>query len=96
MNIDSETTKKIAKLARLHLTDNEINEYSKSFSSILSWVEQLQTINTTDILPLSHPIDDQTQTLRQDQVTEDNVREQALKLTDHNKAGLYLVPKVIE
>jgi aspartyl-tRNA(Asn)/glutamyl-tRNA(Gln) amidotransferase subunit C len=53
-NIDTAVTKKIAKLARLRLTDTEIEKYTKDLDSILGFVAQLNEVNTDGIEPLVH------------------------------------------
>ena len=45
MLIDSKITKRIANLAKLELTDQEIEEYSKDLSNILSWMDTLKKVN---------------------------------------------------
>ena len=46
MKIDKKTTLKIAKLIRIKILDEEVEELSSQLSSILDWVEQLNEINT--------------------------------------------------
>ena len=54
MKIDKNTTLKIAKLSRLRIEENEIEELSSQLSSILEWVEQLNEINTNNVEALSN------------------------------------------
>ena len=54
LKIDKNTTLKIAKLSRLRITDEEIEELSIQLSSILDWVEQLNEVNTDNVKPLSN------------------------------------------
>ena len=54
MKIDKNTTLKIAKLSRIKINENEIEELSLQLSSILDWVEQLNEVNTENIKPLSN------------------------------------------
>ena len=49
MSIDNKIVEKIAKLSRISLEDNEVNDLSLELSQILDWVEQLSEINTDDI-----------------------------------------------
>lgn len=86
---------KVAHLARLQLDENQIPQYADDLSNILQLIEQLQTVDTSDILPMAHPLDAQ-QRLRADEVSEDNQRDQLQTLAPATEAGLYLVPKVIE
>ncbi len=52
MSIDNKIVEKIAKLSRISLEDNEVNDLSLELSQILDWVEQLSEINTDDISPI--------------------------------------------
>jgi aspartyl-tRNA(Asn)/glutamyl-tRNA(Gln) amidotransferase subunit C len=58
-------------------------------------VEQLETVDTTSVVPLAHPLD-ALQRLRADEVTESDQREAFQAVAPQTEAGLYLVPKVIE
>jgi len=64
-------------------------------TDILAFVEQLNSVDTTGVEPLAHPLD-ATQRLRPDEVTETNNRENFQKVAPETESGLYLVPQVIE
>ena len=86
--------KKIAALAYLNLTDDSAHQLALDIDSIMHILEQLRSIDTTDVPPLLHPLDLQ-QRLRADEANQDNVvlaLEQSAPLFAD---GLYLVPKVI-
>lgn len=53
--ISSETVKHVAKLARLKVSDNEVNEYSKQLSRVLEHFESLKAVNTEGVEPLVTP-----------------------------------------
>lgn len=95
MSIDKQDVQKIAHLARLALTDEDAEQYQHSLSSVLSLVEQMQSIDTDGVEPLSNPLE-MTQRLRDDVVTEDNQRDAFLANAPQSEAGLFLVPKVID
>ncbi len=86
---------KIAWLARLILDDSDIPAYTQQLSRILDLVDQLDTVDTTDIEPLAHPLELTTR-LREDRIIEQNQRERFQRIAPRVEAGLYLVPKVIE
>jgi len=62
---------KIAHLARLQIEEQDAPEYAQNLSNILDLVDQMQAVDTTDVLPMAHPLD-AVQRLRSDNVTEDN------------------------
>ena len=95
MALDEKNIKDIAHLARLKIEENEVAESLKDFSSILSMINEMQTVNTENIAPLSNP-HEQTQKLRKDVVTESNDREKLLNLAPRATDGLFLVPRVID
>lgn len=95
MALDHSDVKSIANLAKLALSDENIDKYSKELSSILDLVEQMNAVNTDNIQPLAHPTD-AVQRLRADVVTETNHREKYMANAPAQEEGLFLVPKVVE
>lgn len=95
MALGPDDVKSIAHLARLAITDNEIEKYTSSLQDILAMVDQMQQIDTDAIEPMAHPLDAH-QRLREDEVQELNEREKFQEIAPATEAGLYLVPKVIE
>ena len=95
MALDASQVEKIAHLARLGIDAEDIPAYARNLSDILAVVEQLETVDTTSVVPLAHPLD-AVQRLRADEVTESDQREAFQADAPQTEAGLYLVPKVIE
>jgi len=87
--------KRIAHLARIEVNDNEAETTLTKLSGILGLIEQMQEVDTTGIVPMSHS-QNVTQRLREDIVTEKDQREEFQKIAPLVDGGLYLVPKVIE
>ena len=57
MSLTSDHVKRVAKLARLGLTDAETTKTLTQLNSILDLVDQMQRINTKDVDPLAHPLE---------------------------------------
>jgi aspartyl-tRNA(Asn)/glutamyl-tRNA(Gln) amidotransferase subunit C len=95
MSLTPEEVRKIAHLARLNLSENDIALYTPQLSKILDFIEYMNRIDTTNVEPLAHPLD-LSQRLRPDTVNEPDLREKYQRIAPEIKAGLYLVPKVIE
>ncbi|WP_462321255.1 Asp-tRNA(Asn)/Glu-tRNA(Gln) amidotransferase subunit GatC [Halochromatium sp.] len=95
MALDTSDVAKIAHLARLAVSDGELDHFSTELSSILNLVEQMSSLDTTGVEPMAHPLH-MTQRLRPDQVTEANDRDRFQPIAPQTEDGLYLVPKVIE
>ena len=95
MSLQKSEVEKIAHLARLSISENDIPAYIDNLSNILKLVEQMNTVDTSDIEPMAHPLAE-SQRLRVDEVTETNQRDHFQSIAPKTEDGLYLVPKVIE
>jgi len=95
MALDRSDVQNIADLARVAISDENLDKYRTELSSILDLVEQMNAVNTDDVQPLAHPLD-AVQRLRADVVTEENQREKYMDNAPAKEAGLFLVPKVVE
>jgi len=95
MSISDHDVKKIAHLARLHISEDQVPGYASNLSSIFELVEQMQAVETKGVEPMAHPLDI-VQRLRVDEVNETDQRDKYQAIAPQTEAGLYLVPKVIE
>jgi len=95
MSLDSEAVSKIAYLARLGVDKSEYETYARNLSDILTFIEQLNSVDTQGVEPMAHPMD-ASQRLRVDEVSETIQREKFQQVAPRTEAGLYLVPKVID
>ena len=95
MSLDKDQVQQIATLARLKLSDDEYAESVQKLSKIVDFVDQLSQADTSDVVPMAHPLD-VAQRLRPDAVTGTNDREHYQENAPSVADGLYLVPKVIE
>ena len=95
MKIDKNTTLKIAKLSRIKIKDDEIEEFSIQLSSILDWVEQLNEVNTENIKPLNN-VSMNNLPLREDIEININDSKEILENSPDKVEDYFVVPKVIE
>ena len=95
MSIKPANILNIAHLARLHLTEHDVQRYAAELSAILAFIEQMSATDTGDVVPMAHPLG-MTQPLRADVVTEQDRREEYQAVAPAVRDGLYIVPKVIE
>lgn len=95
MSLSAEDVKKIAWLARIGIDNKDSIAYARDLSGILDLVEQMNAVNTSNVAPMAHPLD-QTQRLRPDIVTEKVQTDRFQSQAPLVEAGLYLVPKVID
>jgi aspartyl-tRNA(Asn)/glutamyl-tRNA(Gln) amidotransferase subunit C len=96
MSLTADDVKKIAHLARLNLSEADIKLYTPQLSEILKFIEQMNTVDTSQVEPLAHSLDDLAQRLRQDAITEVDLHDKFQRIAPQVQAGLYIVPKVIE
>ena len=95
MTIEKTDIQNIAELARIRVSDDQLDEVTDRIRDILGMVDQLQAADTANIEPMANPLD-ATAILRADEVTETNQRDSFQAIAPAVENGLYLVPKVIE
>ena len=95
MSVNPEQVRHIAKLARIAMNDREIEALVPELNNILGWVDQLSEVNTDGVEPLTAVIAN-TLRLREDIVTDGNVRDDVLANAPNAEHGFFAVPKVIE
>ena len=95
MPLDKNDVAKIAHLARLEIGTHEISAYADTLTRILALIEQMREVDTANVEPMAHPLDAGLR-LRDDVVSEPNLRDKFQRIAPAVEAGLYLVPKVIE
>lgn len=95
MEVTDEVVRNIAELAQLKVDDTELVELAAGMTNILELAEQMQAIDTSNVVPVSNPLD-AVQRLRPDVVTEENQREHFQGIAPETEDGLYLVPRVVE
>lgn len=92
--LTNEQVRHVAKLARLSLTDDEVDLFATQLGDILEYVKKLDEVDTARVTPLSHP-HEQTNVLREDEPTGSLSQEQALVNAPAQSNGCFQVPKVI-
>lgn len=95
MSVDANDIEKVATLARIQITDDQIPEVTNSINTVLGLIDKMQAVDTSSVEPLANP-HDALQTLRADEVTAVNEREKLMSNAPATEDGLFLVPKVIE
>jgi aspartyl-tRNA(Asn)/glutamyl-tRNA(Gln) amidotransferase subunit C len=96
MSLTRQDVEKIAHLARLSITEQEMPVYVTSLSSIVDFVDELSRADVGSVEPMAHPLDGQRQRLRPDVVSEIDHHEKYQRNAPSVQAGLYVVPRVIE
>jgi aspartyl-tRNA(Asn)/glutamyl-tRNA(Gln) amidotransferase subunit C len=95
MPVSNEQVRHIAKLARIAMSDEEIERLAPELNNILGWVEQLGEVNTDGVEPLTAVVELKLR-LRDDVVNDGNIRDAILANAPEAQHGFFAVPKVIE
>jgi aspartyl-tRNA(Asn)/glutamyl-tRNA(Gln) amidotransferase subunit C len=95
MSLTLEQVRRIARLARIEISDAEAENTREQLNGIFSLIEEMQAVDARGVEPMAHA-QDLAQRLRADEVSETNRRDAFQAVAPETRAGLYLVPKVIE
>lgn len=99
MELQPDDLKRIARLARIAVSGDDVAALSGQLKGIFGLIDTLQAVDTKAIEPLAHPLDvveSLSQRLREDRVTETDQRDANMANAPARENGLFLVPKVIE
>ena len=95
MSVNAEQVRHVAKLARIAMSDAQVEALVPELNNILGWVEQLAAVDTEGVEPLTAVIGLKLR-LRDDLVNDGDVRDAVLKNAPDAQHGFFAVPKVIE
>ena len=95
MSVNADQVRHVAKLARIAMSDAEVEAMVPEFNNILGWVEQLGEVDTDGVEPLATVVDQKLR-LRDDVVNDGNIRDAILANAPDAQHGFFAVPKVIE
>lgn len=95
MQVDEKTVRRIARLARIKITDEEARSLEGELSGILNWVEQLDEVETAGVEPMTRVVA-QKLTKRQDLVTDGEIADAIVKNAPMVEDHYFVVPKVVE
>jgi aspartyl-tRNA(Asn)/glutamyl-tRNA(Gln) amidotransferase subunit C len=95
MSVDRATVHRIARLARIAITDDEAERLGKELSGILDWVAQLDEIDTQGVEPMTRVVA-MTMKQRKDEVTDGGYADDILKNAPVVDDHYFVVPKIVE
>jgi aspartyl-tRNA(Asn)/glutamyl-tRNA(Gln) amidotransferase subunit C len=95
MSVSHEQVRHIAKLARIAMSEEELERLVPELNAIIGWVEQLGEVDTDGVEPLTAVIEQKLR-LRDDVVTDGDIRDDILANAPEAQHGFFAVPKVIE
>ena len=95
MSVNADQVRHVAKLARIAMSDAEVDALVPELNQILGWVDQLASVDTDGVEPLTAVIEQKLR-LRDDVVDDGDVRDKVLLNAPDAQHGFFAVPKVIE
>lgn len=93
MTISREDVEYVAALARLELTEQEIQEYTEQLNSILDYAAMLERLDTNDVVPTAQAVPLHN-VMREDQVRPSIKHEKALRNAPDGETGFFRVPRI--
>ncbi len=95
MQVDQATVKRVARLARIKITDEEVLALEGELSGILKWVEQLGEVDTDGVEPMTRVVPIQLKQ-RKDVVTDGEIAGDVTANAPMTEDGFFVVPKIVE
>ena len=95
MAIDRKTVEKVAKLARLQLSGEELDRYGAQLGAILDYIAKLEKLDVAGLEPLAHAVDT-ANVFRADEPRPGLTRDAALQNAPEKTGDFFIVPKIIE
>ena len=93
--MDNKTIETICYLARLKLGDDKKEKITKDLENIINFVDELQSLDTKDVAPLSNPLE-KVASKREDSITSKSRKEAFLSNSPESDQDYFMVPKVVE
>ena len=95
MSIENKTVRKVSKLAKIRINEQEEIKLIKELNNILGWVDELKKVDTEKIEPMLS-VFNESMVMRRDEVFSETSDELVLKNAPESKSGFFVVPKVVE
>jgi aspartyl-tRNA(Asn)/glutamyl-tRNA(Gln) amidotransferase subunit C len=95
MAIDKDTARRVAHLARIEVSEADLEPLAAELSAILGFMEQLREVDIDGVEPMTS-VTPMSMAWRRDEVTDGGYAERVLGVAPEARAGFYTVPKVVE
>jgi len=95
MSVDAATVKRIGRLARIRIEEDEVATYQDELNVILGFVEQLNEVDITNVEPMTSVMP-MSLRRREDKVTDGDVADRVVKNAPLSEDNFFMVPKVVE
>lgn len=95
MSVDQATVKRVARLARLKVKDEELPKLAGELNSILGWIEQLNEVDVSEVEPMTAVVNVKMK-MRKDEVTDGHYPGKIVANAPAQEDSFFMVPKVVE
>ena len=95
MSVDKNTVRKVARLARIAVPEDRLEPMAGELNAILAWIEQLNEVDVEGVDAMTTPVA-MTLPMREDVISDGNIRDQVLANAPRTEDGFFVVPKVVE
>ena len=95
MSVDKSTVASIARLARIHVPEDQQEKLSSELNGILDWIEELNEVDTENVEPIAS-VTGHSLPRREDVVSDGNRVDEVLANVPETASGCFVVPKVVE
>ena len=95
MSVTNQDVKKVARLARIALPEDQVEPMTDELNNILNWIEQLGEVDVEDVEPMTSVVETSLP-MREDVVTDGDIQDKVLANAPKSEDGFFVVPKVVE
>lgn len=95
MSVTKDDVRKVARLSRIAVSEDRLDELAGELNGILAWIDQLKEVDVSDVEPLTSVVETKLP-MREDIVTDGNIPDQVLANAPRTEDGFFVVPKSVE
>ncbi|MEO1100286.1 MAG: Asp-tRNA(Asn)/Glu-tRNA(Gln) amidotransferase subunit GatC [Pseudomonadota bacterium] len=95
MSVTKDEVKKVARLARIAVPEEHLEELAGELNGILGWIDQLNEVDVEGVEPMTSVVAAKLP-MREDAVTDGNIQDQVLANAPKTEDGFFVVPKAVE
>jgi aspartyl-tRNA(Asn)/glutamyl-tRNA(Gln) amidotransferase subunit C len=95
MSVDRDTVRRIARLARLAVDEDQVAAMETELNALLNWVEQLSEVDVEGVPPMTSVVEQRLK-MREDAVTDGGYADDLMKNAPQSEGYFFVVPKVVE
>lgn len=95
MSITKDDVRKVAKLSRIAVPEERLEQLADELTGIMGWIEQLNEVDVEGVKPMTSVVATSLP-MREDVVTDGGIQDEVLKNSPRSEEGFFVVPKAVE